>query len=209
MHRPLFAWRRSPAISAFRPIGDFQTKFKRRWPTGRLWRRWARYCGVPGPLLIGNSKTPPGDDHSLGEFRGRPVLLLFFLGRGCLHCKEQLNRLRQKGRRLSDAGLTVIAISTDSQSGIKGSIADYQPQPFPFLMVSDPELKAFQSYRAYDTFEQIALHGTFLVDREGFCRWHDISFEPFMDLDFLLAESKRLLSRAVAPVEPGVRVIPD
>jgi hypothetical protein len=30
-----------------------------------------------------------------------------------------------------------------------------------------------------------------------------------MDIDFMLAESKRLLSRPVAPVEPGARVIPD
>jgi hypothetical protein len=56
---------------------------------------------------------------------------------------------------------------------------------------------------------QIALHGTFLVDRERLCRWHDVSFEPFMDVDFLPAESKRLLSRPVAPVAPGTRVISD
>ena len=34
-------------------------------------------------------------------------------------------------------------------------------------------------------------------------------FEPFGNIDFVLAESKRLLSRPLAPVEPGARVIPD
>jgi hypothetical protein len=69
--------------------------------------------------------------------------------------------------------------------------------------MADPELQAFQSYRAYDTFEQIALHATFLIDGEGLCRWRDVSFDSFMDIDFVLAGSKRLLSRPVA------RVIPD
>ncbi len=76
-------------------------------------------------------------------------------------------------------------------------------------MVADPRLDAFQSYRAYDNFEQIALHGTFVIDPNGFVRWHDESSEPFMDVDFVLAESKRLLRRPVAPVEPGARVIVD
>ena len=76
-------------------------------------------------------------------------------------------------------------------------------------MLADPELKVFQSYGAYDDFEQIALHGTFLIDGAGLCRWNDVSFEPFTDADFVLAESKRLLARPVAPLEAGARVIPN
>ena len=37
------------------------------------------------------------------------------------------------------------------------------------------------------------LHGTFLIDGQGLVRWQDISFEPFTDTKFLLAESTRLL----------------
>ena len=40
----------------------------------------------------------------------------------------------------------------------------------------------------------VALHGTFLVDAKGRIRWQDISFEPFMNTQFLVRESKRLLS---------------
>ena len=57
----------------------------------------------------------------------------------------------------------------------------------------DPELTAFKAYRAFDDFEQIPLHGTFLVDAAGLVRWQDISYEPFRDAKWLLAESKRLL----------------
>ena len=128
---------------------------------------------------------------------------------GYLHCKEQLEAFVKRERQISETGLKLVAISTDNQAGIKGSLADYGPIRFPFLMVADPKLKAFQAYRTYDSFEQIALHGIFLVDGAGLCRWQDVGFEPFRDVDFVLAESKRLFSRPVASVEPGARVIPD
>ncbi len=41
--------------------------------------------------------------------------------------------------------------------------------------------------------KEMAPHGTFLVVGAGSMRWHDIGFEPFMDIEFLLKESKRLL----------------
>ncbi len=48
-------------------------------------------------------------------------------------------------------------------------------------------------------FERIAPHGTFLIDAEGFVRWIDVGAEPFMDVPYLMAEFKRLLSRPVQP----------
>jgi len=74
-------------------------------------------------------------------------------------------------------------------------------------MLADPKSDVFRSYRAYDDFEQICLHGTFLIDGQGFVRWHDISFEPFLDAGFVLSEAKRLLPRPVPAVEPDARVI--
>jgi peroxiredoxin/tetratricopeptide (TPR) repeat protein len=166
-----------------------------------LWRPWT----APDWKL----KDAAGAERSLADFHGQPVVLVFFLGRGCLHCKEQLEAFVKREQQIAEAGLKLVAISTDNLAGIKSSLADYGPARFPFLMVADPELKAFQAYRAYDSFEQIPLHATFVIDGEGLCRWQDISFEPFRDVDFVLAESKRLLARPVAPVEPGARVISD
>ena len=64
---------------------------------------------------------------------------------------------------------------------------------FPFTVVSDESLNHFKAYRAFDDFEEEALHGTFLIDGEGQVRWQDISFEPFMQPEFLLEETQRLL----------------
>jgi peroxiredoxin len=141
-----------------------------------------------------------GRQHSLASYRGKPVVLLFSLGAGCLHCQAQLEAFAKERSRLTDAGWTVVAISSDNRDGLEKSLASYKPGPFPFTMLADPELKAFQSYRAYDDFERIALHGTFLIDPQGFVRWADVGSEPFMDVSFAIAEFKRLLA---LPLEPS------
>jgi peroxiredoxin/tetratricopeptide (TPR) repeat protein len=166
-----------------------------------VWRPWK----APDWKL----KDAQGRERSLAEFHGKPVLLVFFLGRGCLHCKQQLEALVRKAKQIGEQGITVIAVSTDNQAGIKKSLDDFGSHAFPFLMVADPELEVFQSYRSFDNFEQIALHGTFLIDPDGYARWFDVAAEPFMDIGFVLSESKRLLSRPIPPVEPGARVIAD
>ena len=38
----------------------------------------------------------------------------------------------------------------------------------------------------------------FIIDGDGLVRWQDISYEPFMDPDFVLREGKRLLNVEIA-----------
>ena len=65
--------------------------------------------------------------------------------------------------------------------------------PFPLLAGGD--LDVFKKYRCFDDFENMTLHGTFLIDAQGYVRWQDISYDPFMDPDFVLNEAKRLLQQ--------------
>jgi peroxiredoxin len=155
-----------------------------------------------GPLLWEPPRAPDwklmdaaGHEHSLVEFRGKPVIMLFSLGASCLHCQKQLEAFVKEKSQLADAGWVVLAISCDNRAALQKSLENYRPGPFPFLMLADPDLTVFQSYHAYDDFERIALHGTFLIDSDGFVRWNDVGSEPFMDVPFLIAEFKRLLSR--------------
>ena len=157
-----------------------------------------------GPLLWEPPRAPEwtlkdaeGHEHSLAEFRGKPVVLVFTLGASCLHCQKQLEAFVKQKTQLAEAGWVVLAISCDNREALKKSLASYQPGPFPFLMLADPDLTVFQSYHAYDDFERIALHGTCLIDAEGFVRWIDVGAEPFMDVPYLMTEFKRLLSRPV------------
>lgn len=150
--------------------------------------RWS-----PGTAKDWTLTDVEGKPRSLHDYRGRPVVVVFYLGYGCLHCAEQLKAITAKYEDFRRAGLEVVAVSTDKQENLNRAWKDLET-PYPFPLVADPELAAFRQYRCYDDFEKAALHGTFLIDGQGRIRWQDISYEPFMDTDFLLKESGRLLS---------------
>ena len=120
------------------------------------------------------------------------MLLVFYLGRGCPHCVQQVNLLSKAAKDFEAQGIRILAIGSDSaKAPAETSLAVEDDVPFPIL--SDKSLRTFKAYRAYDDFEQMPLHATFLVDGAGKVRWQDISAEPFNDTKFLLNESRRLL----------------
>ena len=96
----------------------------------------------------------------------------------------------------SSAGISIVAVSSEPLETLKLSREKLSAkETITFPLASDAELGAFKAYRAFDDFENMPLHGTFLIDGEGLVRWHDIGAEPFSDAKFLLDEAKRLLGR--------------
>lgn len=153
--------------------------------------RWSPYVADDWTLTNGQNQPI-----SLHDYRGKPVVVIFYLGYGCLHCVEQLKSFAPKTKEFTDAGIELVAISSDAQSDLEKSIANCGIEGgFPFPLCSDASLNVFRQYRAFDDFEQTTLHGTFLIDANGFVRWQDISYEPFNDPEFLLKEAKRLLAQ--------------
>ena len=132
---------------------------------------------------------------TLESHRGKPLILIFYLGHGCLHCTEQLNAVADHIDKFKAAGLPVLAISTDTVPELRKSQANYSAEgdAFPFPLIADPGKDTFRAYGTHDDFEGEALHGTFLLDPKGRILWSDVAADPFMDLDFLLKESHRLL----------------
>jgi peroxiredoxin/tetratricopeptide (TPR) repeat protein len=179
--RPKLAW---PADSGERPdlakLGPFR------------WR--------PQQAPSWEAPDQAGKVHSLAEHKGKPMLLVFYLGSGCSHCIEQLNLLGPLAKDYSGAGVEIVAVSTDNATELnKTFVQAKDAQGFPFPIVADPTFGMFKAYRTFDDFENQPLHGTFLIDGAGYVRWQDISFKPFTDLKWLLTESKRLLALPVAP----------
>ena len=126
---------------------------------------------------------------------GRAKLVVFYLGFGCLHCVEQLHALRPLTEEFAALGVDVVAVGSDTAAATQrafGDLAEGERMAFP--MLCDPQLEVFRRWRCYDDFEEMALHGTFLVDAGGRVRWQDISYEPFTDVEWLLGESRRLLA---------------
>lgn len=155
-----------------------------------------RWQPQAAPEWIAENVT--GEKVGLTDLRGKPLVLIFFLGHGCLHCSEQLQAFAPKTAEFAKQGITLVGISTDGREGLEKSLKSYGNQPFPFALLSNPPMDAFKANRAFDDFENRPLHATILIDAQGLVRWQDISHEPFKDIDFLLQESKRLL-----PMSPG------
>lgn len=152
--------------------------------------RWA-----PTPATNWALVGADGRNVSLDDYRGRPVVVIFYLGSGCLHCVEQIQKFQPLAKDFAASNISLVAISSEPLDTLKGSLAKLSPkEAVPFPLAADPDMNVFKAYRAYDDFEKAPLHGTFLIDANGLVRWHDISYEPFTNAQFLLDEAKRLLS---------------
>jgi peroxiredoxin len=152
----------------------------------------------PKPAPAFSLTDASGKSVSLAQFKGKPVVVIFYRGYGCIQCMEQLNSFAQKAREFAAQGIDVVAISTDSPEDLKKALEPYQDKGgFPFPLLSDAKLEVFKAYRLLD-FDNQPMHGTFLVDAEGRVRFRDISDEPFNNPGFLLKEGKQLLSVASA-----------
>ena len=142
------------------------------------------------------SFTLPDEDgqmHSLHEYHGRPVLVVFYLGDGCLHCSRQLKGFAPVAADFEDQGISILGITTDDVASLEHSFATYKGR-IPFPIVSDASLQVFARYGLHQQGPpEEPLHGTFLVDAAGKIRWRDSGDQPFMDTDFLLRELPRLL----------------
>lgn len=156
----------------------------------------------PAPALA--LPRADGGTFDLAANRGRPTLVVFYLGFGCLHCVEQLRALGPKAAAFAELGIDVVAVGSDPADKAAASLAAMSAEErFPFPLLADPALAAFRAWRCHDDFESMPLHGTFLVDAAGRVRWQDISFEPFTELAWLVGESRRLLALPAATAGAG------
>lgn len=148
----------------------------------------------PSPAESWTLVNADGEKKSLADYQGKPVIVIFYLGYGCLHCVEQLQAFAPVMEKFNQAGIELVAISTDDQDGLMTGLQNFEGD-MPIPLLADPDFSVFKKYRCFDDFENQPLHGTFLIDRDGMVRWQDISFEPFLNHEFLLRESQRLLDQ--------------
>src|SRR5690606_29460332 len=116
---------------------------------------------------------------------------IFYLGHDCVHCIEQLKAFNPAVSQFAEAGIRLLGISVDAPEKLPRTTATAtsgEENPFSIPLVSDVTRAGFKAFGAYDDFEGLALHGTFLVDAAGRVRWQDISYEPFKDVSFLVRE---------------------
>jgi peroxiredoxin len=103
---------------------------------------------------------------SLAELRGTPALLVFYPFAFSGICTGELCQLRDELSTYTDAGVKVVAVSTDPTFTLK---AWREQQSFDFPLLSDfwPHGEVAKAYGVFNEKAGMALRGTFLVDAEG------------------------------------------
>jgi mycoredoxin-dependent peroxiredoxin len=103
---------------------------------------------------------------SLSELRGTPVLLVFYPFAFSGLCTGELCQLRDELADYTDAGVNVLAISTDPVFSLK---AFREKEGFDFPLLSDfwPHGAVAQAYGAFNEKAGMAVRATFLVDADG------------------------------------------
>ena len=129
------------------------------------------------------------DTVTLADYRGKNVLLIFYLSDQCVHCMEQLAAIGERSGEFDRRDTVLLAISAD-QPG-KNAASGVSDLPFRILSDTADHQNAIR-FKSFDEFEEIELHSTNLIDRQGRLRWVRTGGDPFMDVDFLLKEIDRM-----------------
>jgi mycoredoxin-dependent peroxiredoxin len=103
---------------------------------------------------------------SLADRRGTPVLVVFYPFAFSGLCTGELCQLRDELAVYTDAGVQVLAVSTDPVFSLK-AFREKEGLDFPLLSDFWPHGATAQAYGAFNEKAGMALRATFLVDAEG------------------------------------------
>ncbi len=146
---------------------------------------WSPFAAPALEVIDGEGKP-----QTLETQKGRNTILVFYLGRECPHCLKQLRDLQGKAADWKRLDTDVFAVSPNAPEVNKalGTEAAYQSIRF----LSDVTGANAKRFLAYDDFEDMEIHGTILIDKEGKVRWSRMGGAPFEDFKFLQGEIERL-----------------
>lgn len=118
---------------------------------------------------------------TLQDFKGKNVLLVFYLSDQCAHCMEQLKGISGRKDEFEQAETVVLAVCN--------AVEDTAPMEGVRLLRDKDHVNA-RRFASYDDFENIELHSTILIDKEGRVRWKRTGGDPFANVNFLLEQLK-------------------
>lgn len=130
-----------------------------------------------------------GKQVQLKDYAGKNVLLIFFLGDACVHCVGQLKSINDRISDFEGQDAVVLAVCSSTPAKIKES-ATLGKVNVTFL--SDKDHENARRFSSYDDFEELELHSTILIDKNGCVRWKRTGGDPFTNIDFLVNELKRI-----------------
>lgn len=147
---------------------------------------WEPYAA---PALA--ATDPEGATVRLEDYRGsKNVILVFYLGKECLHCLKQLRDINGRKEAWERLDTVVLAVSSNPPEGNKEALKTINAPAARIL--SDARFENARRFRAYDDFEEMELHSTILIDKQGRVHWGHTGGEPFGDMAFLEKQLERM-----------------
>ncbi len=151
----------------------------------------------PQPLapdfILKNAAAKTLSLDSILKESNKGVLLVFVLGGSCPRCNEQLQELNAQSERFQKLGYKIVGITTDSESDLATALEfSTEETRLKFDLLSDSQMNVFKKYRSFDDFEELPLHGTYVIDKNKKIRFLDRGALPFTEFENLKEEIKRL-----------------
>jgi peroxiredoxin len=128
--------------------------------------------GTPAPDFA--LPAASGQMVRLSDYRGKPVVLVFYPLDWSPGCSQQLDLYQSELAELERRGAQLIAISVDSLYS-HGAWAAVRGLSFPLLADFNPKgavARQYHVYREHDGFSERALY---IIDGDGIIRWSHVS----------------------------------
>jgi peroxiredoxin len=138
---------------------------------------------------------PEGKTITLEQYRGKNVLLTFYLGAGCAHCVKQVKDLSERADEWARLDTVVITVSQDAP---ESNAKSHELSPLKVTLGSDRAWENARRFKSFDDFEEIGIHSTILIDKDGRVHWAQHGGSPFDDFKFLISQLQRMNQRHAA-----------
>lgn len=105
-----------------------------------------------------------GNEVTLSDLRGEPVVLMFYVFDFSGICTNELCEVRDDYQSWIDKGAKVFGISRDSRFSHK---VFKEQQNLPYSLLADTRGEAAKAFGVWNDATLVAERGTFVIDREG------------------------------------------
>jgi peroxiredoxin len=135
----------------------------------------------PSAVLVPGTPAPDfelpgiaGERLSLSDYRGQPIILVFYPADWSSVCGDQLSLYNEVLPLFKEHGAQPIAISVDGVF-CHQAFSEQLNLQFPLLSDFEPKGAVARSYGVYDPQKGLNQRALFVIDQEGIIRWSYVS----------------------------------
>lgn len=172
--------------------------------------------GEPAPgftldALVGTEKGKEFRKLSLGEFRGRWVVLFFYPMDFTFVCPTEIKGFNEALEQFNKLNAVVLGASTDSKFSHLAWVQRGELGQLKFPLLSDLKKETAISYGCLDEKEGVALRALYIIDPEGILQYQVVhNLDVGRSVDETLRVLEALQTGSLCPLgwHPGDKTIP-